>query len=212
MAYFLEKATSFSPIFLFFFFFFCISDIAFVFSETVPPVLLPQLSGPAAALLSLTLMRTVGTTVLHRWLSPLLLPLTLGSAWYSSKKVEQAQEHNRGQGVTVNKSFQKAWEYQKRSVIDRVTYTAISSGYSERSTVWTSSEWYKPRSSGNCTTTRCPMSYKRQSTAQSVISLIPKVWDFQSGILTPQVELNHPRQGMLGQALSISCSQPILQH
>lgn len=160
-----------TPSLPYFFFFFCISDIAFVFSETVPPVLLPQLSGPAAALLSLTLMRTVGTTVLHRWLSPLLLSLTLGSAWYSSKKVEQAQEHNWGQGVTVNKSFQKALEYQKRSVIDRVTYTAISSGYSEMSTVWTSSEWYKPRSSGNSTTTRCPMSYKRQSTAQSVISL-----------------------------------------
>lgn len=56
----------------------------------------------------------------------------------------------------------------------------------------------------------CPTKDKVQHNLSSV--LIPKVWDFQSGILIPQVELNHPRQGMLGQALSISCSQPVLQH
>ena len=112
-----------------------ISDVALLFSGTALPVLLPQLSGPAAADLSLTFMRTVGTAVLDNWLCPWLLPLTLRSAWCSSRKVKQDQERNWGQVVTVSKSFQQAWEYQKRSEIDRVTYTAISSGYSERSTV-----------------------------------------------------------------------------
>ena len=41
-----------------------ISDVALLFSGTALPVLLPQLSGPAAAELSLTFMRTVGTAVL----------------------------------------------------------------------------------------------------------------------------------------------------
>ena len=41
-----------------------ISGVALLFPGTVLPVLLPQLSGPAAAELSLTLKRTVGTAVL----------------------------------------------------------------------------------------------------------------------------------------------------